>query len=569
MSKINLPLAGVLAVALAGIPCAAQAQPTGYGGVGGSTSRSSAASDDGGSASIEGSLRRGGRQGVQITPYIEAAQILQADLHPDNDLLTYSQIAAGVDATILGRNNAGAVSLRYERRFGWGSASDSDLLTGVARGFATITPGVKFEAGAIATRKSVENNGTSAISLPNDAGRSANIYSVYAGPSVSSHVGEVDVTGGYQIGYSQVESPDAFVTAPGLPPSDVFDHSISHNANIHAGVRPGEVLPVGIGAGATFYQEDASNLDQRIRDFNARIDFTYPVSQELALVAGVGYEDVEVSSRDAVRDALGVPVTGNDGRYVTDKSTPRILAYDAEGITWDAGVIWRPGRRTALEAHVGKRYGTTSYYGSFAYAPTARSTINVSVYDSIAGFGGRLKQALIALPTEFQAIRNPLSGDVTGCVDSQEGGSCLNNALSSVRSSAFRARGVMATYGHNFGRISAGFGGGYDRRRFIGAPGTVLASMNGVVEQNYWLNAYLNGKLGEQSLFTTQANINWFQSNDPAGVDGYAMQATAAYSRLLTNHLSASAALGVDGISRETLPDQWSASAMVGVRYTF
>jgi hypothetical protein len=50
-----------------------------------------------------------------------------------------------------------------------------------------------------------------------------------------------------------------------------------------------------------------------------------PVGNDLALVGGVGWENVKISSRDAVRD----PVTGlagdrRDGRYVTDKSAPRV-----------------------------------------------------------------------------------------------------------------------------------------------------------------------------------------------------------------------------------------------------
>jgi len=155
------------------------------------------------------------------------------------------------------------------------------------------------------------------------------------------------------------------------------------------GTHPGEPLPVGVGVGAGWLREDISNLDQRVDDKNVRGDVTLPVGGNLALVGGVGYEDVKVSHRDAVIDTnTGLPVIGADGQYVTDKSTPRLIAYETSGLIWDAGVIWRPSKRTALEAHIGRRYGSTTYFGSFAYAPSARSSLNVAVYDSVTGFGG-------------------------------------------------------------------------------------------------------------------------------------------------------------------------------------
>ena len=155
------------------------------------------------------------------------------------------------------------------------------------------------------------------------------------------------------------------------------------------GQRPGD-LPFGWQLSGGWEREDASQLDQRFDGKYARADITVPISPTVALLGGVGYEDVEIGQRDPVVDANGVPVLDANGRYVTDKSGPRILAYDVDGLIWDAGVLWRPSKRTALEAHVGRRYGSTSYYGSFAYAPNSRMSLNVSVYDHVTGFGGML-----------------------------------------------------------------------------------------------------------------------------------------------------------------------------------
>jgi hypothetical protein len=580
-SRLHWKLAVTASACACALPLIAMAQSIPYGSVGGGSSSSGASSSDEADAPTvsdkDGAGTRRGRgghgsgsYGVKITPYIEAAQLVSARLSPGDDTLTYSMLAAGVDASVAGRNNGASVSLRYEHRFGWGRAEDSDTYSGIANGYATVVPGVTVHAGGLAARSRVDPDGSAVLS-PFDQGDSVTqIYSVYAGPSVSTSAGPVAINANYRVGYTKVESPDALTVVPGQPAVDVFDDSVVQLADLHAGVSAGKILPVGLGVGAKYYREDISNLDQRAEDFSARADVTVPVTNTFAVVGGVGYEKVQVSGRDAVRDAAGVPVVGADGRYVTDKSSPRILAYDVSGLIWDAGVIWRPSRRTALEAHVGRRYGSTTYYGSFAYAPTPRSSFNVSVYDNVAGFGGQLNRSLIDLPTNFEAVRNPLSGGVTGCVNSLDGGSCLSGSLGSVRSSVFRARGVMATYSVNFGRLEGGIGAGYDRRKFIGAPGTVLAASSGVIDENYWLAGFLSQRLDANSRIRADVYANWFQTGSSFSGDATAMGATASYYRNLTSHLTASAALGIDGIDREApLTDEWIASALFGLRYSF
>ncbi len=544
-------------------PLSAQAQTLSYG------DEDAAVASDGGDAEVSAQPSRS--QPVRITPYIEAGLVATAELSPGNTTSTYGILAAGVDASIRGRNNEGSVSLRYERRVGWGSNDASgDTISGVARVSTAIVPRMlTFEAGALAARSKVENNGAAVLGPLDLSSSISQVYSVYAGPSLSTQLGDVAVNGGYRIGYTRVESPDLIAVAPGQTPLDVFDDSIVHSANIHAGTRAGEALPVGIGIGAGYNREDISNLDQRVEDFHSRGDVTVPLTSEIAVVGGIGWEKVQISSRDAVLDSGGLPVIGSDGRLVTDKSAPRVLAYDTSGLIWDVGIIWRPSRRTAFEAHVGRRYGTISYYGSFAYAHNARSSLNISVYDSISGFGGRLNAALAGLPTQFEAARNPLTGDINSCVVAQAQGTCLSGALGSVRSAVFRSRGVMASYSATLGRLQAGLGVGYDRRKFIGAPGTVLALANGVIDENYWAAAYLSGAIDRSSKFSTNVYANWYQSGDALSGDVSSVGATAAYNRSLTNRLSATAAIGIDGVNRELLQDIWSASALVGLRYSF
>ena len=133
---------------------------------------------------------------------------------------------------------------------------------------------------------------------------------------------------------------DAIVTDEGEP-LDVFDESVTYSGQVRVGTQPGNGLPIGIGVGAGGFQEDVDTLDQRVRDVYVRGDVTVPLTDSLAVVGGVGYEDVEVSSRDALRDAEGNPITGDDGRFVTDTSAPRRIAFDVDGDSVGRKFLWQ------------------------------------------------------------------------------------------------------------------------------------------------------------------------------------------------------------------------------------
>ena len=567
-------LASLAAVLLSAMPLSAAAQAIGYdqaGDEGGASGPAQAEPFEPKKSGKRAASGKGERRLV-VQPYIEADQVVDAQLSPGDDVLTYTQLAVGVDAAVSGRRNAVSASVRYERHIGWSRrASDGDAISGVVRGYTTVTPGVTIEAGALATQINVENGGAAVTGGRFDDSATTNVYSVYGGPSVTTRAGDVNINANYRAGFTKVERPDAFVVTPGGPAVDVFDRSVTQVADVEAGVAPYAILPVGVGVAGSFYQEDISNLDQRVRDMQARALVTVPVSRTVQAVGAIGYEDVEVSSRDAVRDANGNPVIGSDGRFQTDKSAPRQIAYDAEGLIWDVAVMWRPSRRTSLSAHVGRRYGTTSFGGTLAYAPNDRSQLSIAVYDNVAGFGGQLNRLIDELPDDFEAVRDPITGGLRGCVSSLDGNNCLSGALGSIRSATFRARGIAASYSRRIGRMSGGIGAGYDRRKFLAAEGTILAAANGVIDENYWLAAYIGGPLGRDAGWTVNAYANWLSSTDPLVGDVSGYGATAAYYRLLTQRLRATAAIGIDGVTRDgpSIDDIWTASALLGLRYNF
>ena len=515
---------------------------------------------------------RGPDRGVDVVPYIEVAQVVTAEFQPGDDVVTYSRVAAGVDAGFAGRYSQGSASLRYERRIGYDdSVADTDTFSGIARtSMALAGPDVTFEAGGLASRTRVEGNGATSIGgFGSNDDATSQIYSVYAGPAVRTQVGVAEVTGAYRIGYTRVEAPDAVLVTPGSERVDILDEATTHNAAVRAGFAPDTVLPVGVGVGAGWNRQDVSNLDQRVDDRHVRADITVPVSPNVALIGGVGYEDVEVSNRDAVRDVNGDPVIGPDGRFVTDDSAPRQIAYETDGIIWDVGVMWRPSTRTSLTASVGRRYGSTTYYGSLSYAPRPNANLNVSVYDNINSFGGQLVGALGDLGTDFDAFRNPVTGDLGGCVLGSDGDNCALARLGSIRSGVFRSRGVSASYGSSGARTSWGVGAGYDRRTFIAAENTVLAGIDGIADENYWLAAYASRRLDRVSQISVGGSATLFDSGLASAGQTIGYSATAAYDRNFIEGLSGTAAVGLDIITRDALPDYEAASALVGLRYSF
>ena len=512
------------------------------------------------------------RSRVDVSPYIEAAQVVTAELQPGSDVFTYTRLGAGVDASISGRKSAASVSLRYERSIGWDeNVADVDTLTGVARGSLALVPQtLTLEAGAMAARTRVDRNGATSIGgYGADSDSTTQIYSVYAGPSLQTNVGDVEVTGTYLIGYTRVDSPDVVPTSSNGDLVDVFDESVSQAASLRAGIAPDMVLPVGLGVGAGWNRQDISNLDQRVDDRHVRADVTVPVTREVALIGGVGYEDVEVSSRDALRDSDGDPIIGPDGRFITDESQPRQIAYQTDGLIWDVGVMWRPSRRTSLTATVGRRYDSMTYYGSLSYAPSENTSVGVSVYDSITGFGGQLANSLNGLSTNFEAIRNPVTGDLGGCVGGLEGENCTLAGLGSLRSAIYRRRGVSATFARAMGRTQLGLGLGYERRKYIAAAGTVLGALDGLTDENFWVSAYASRQLDRRSSLDFNATGSWFETglDNAGGSLGYS--ASVSYYRSIIAGLSGTAAVGLDGITRESLPDYTSASALLGLRYSF
>ncbi len=550
MSDIRLILGGAAALFVAG-PALAQS--------------------DSASGSGQGARR------VVVRPYIEATQILTADLG-GGDVLTYTLLAAGVDATVSTARINGQVSYRYERRFAYDDdIGDTDIHSGLARVEAQLTRNVSLEAGGIATRSRSDIRGAAPGVLVGNVSNIAQVYAVYGGPNFAAQAGDVALNANYRLGYTKVETPTFGTAATGGQRLDYYDDSIGHTATASAGFRPGTLLPVGLTASAGFDRETAGQLSQRYQGYFGRGDAVLPVSPYVALTAGLGYERIETSQKDALVDAAGVPVLDRDGRFRTAPGSPRRIAYRTDGLYYDAGVIWRPNRRTSVEARIGERYGSLSFTGTATYQASKDVGVAVNVYDGVQTFGRQLRTGLANLPTSFLAPNQGFAQQFNGCVFGATGaapGGCLDDVFQSISTSSYRAREIDAVLVATRGRTTFGGGIGYANRRLFaprGAPGLVVT---GLEDESYYGQLYFARSLSSVSGINATAFVNYFDSQLGGGFvtagDGgvWSYGATGTYYRNF-GRLGTTASLGLYSFKVGDFDSDWSAQALLGARYQF
>ncbi|MGN6374545.1 MAG: hypothetical protein ACTHMG_03215 [Sphingomonas sp.] len=501
-----------------------------------------------------------------ISPYIELGQIVTADL-THNDVLTYSEVAAGIDAGISTRTTQAQLSYRYERDFSWQKhVGDSDYHEGLARAAVGIAPGVSIEGGALATRARSDIGGGSPVGTIGANDDLTQIYSAYVGPTLGTHVGVVGVSASYRYGYTKVDGP-----AYGAPLLDTFDSAQSHVVQGSLNLKSGDVLPVGVTLSGGWDREDAHQLDQRYDGKFARLDVVAPVSRTLALEGGVGYEKIEISQREAKVNADGSPVLDSHGRFVTDESSPRRLAYRTDGLIFDAGVVWRPSPRTELEAHVGRRYGSTSYAGTLRWQVTPDVGAQIVVYDEVDTFARQLRNGLAGIPTSFVASNDPFGANYSGCVfgtSATAAGGCLNGIFQSLTASGYRARGVDGVVIAGHGPLRTGFGVGYANRHFFAPETDSGISIYGFDEEDYYAQYFLMRALDAESSVQANLYVNYYDTGLPGASGTWGTGATGTYNRSF-GRIDATASLGIYAYDQKRVQKDVSAQALLGMRYNF
>ncbi len=506
----------------------------------------------------------------RITPYIEVAQVVTADLTND-DVLTYTTLAAGIDASIQSRRVQVQASYRYEHRFAYNNRlADQDLHSGLVRAAVRVAEPLTIEGGALATRTRSDIRGAAPGLLQGNVANISQLYSVYAGPTFGSHIGDLGISGGYRFGYTKVQAPSIVSPISGQR-LDVFDDSRSQQAQASLNLKSGTVLPVGITLSGAWTRDDASQLNQVYEGKYGRLDVIYPVLPTLALTAGVGYENIRISHRDALFDANGQPVVNNRGRFQIDPNGQRRIDYDFDGLYYDAGVVWRPSSRTQLQVHAGKRYGSFSAVGSLTYQASKRVAVRVSGYDGIQTFGRQLQTSVTEIPTSFNPGTNTQGQGFNGCVFGAQGGAagnCLNSALQSVSTSAYRSRGIDAVVSFTAGRTNFGVGAGYANRRYLASNAGPGFSINGFEDESYYAQAYINHQIDNRTSIDANIFANYYKSGIGTRVGVYNVGATGSINRRF-GRFNAFGSVGIYNFGQDQLPSITSAQALVGGRYSF
>lgn len=510
---------------------------------------------------------------TSIHPYIEAQQVFTADLTGhDQDAVTYTGLAAGVDATLDGSHVQGQIDYRYDRYFAWSHKyRDTDTHQGLGVVSYKPTADLSFDAAGLATRSSGGFGRRAPGFVFGDPTNTQQVYAVQAGPSYARRIGDIGVSADYRFGWTKTGSGSDLDLGPGQPVLQNDFTTISNSVYASAGTDPGGYgLPFGLKLSGGANRDQVHFLDARLDSYFGRADATLPVSETVALEGGVGWERNRASSRQILTDAQGNAILDGDRHLQADKRKPRQLTYDQDGLIWDVGVLWRPSSRTSLEVHGGRRYGETVVFGRFQHQINPSSAVEVVAYDDVTSFGRQLTGEIGALPTAFNSFAPPIPTTLAGCVFGANGGQggCLP-ALSSVNSNFYRSRGVWANWSSQRGLWTYGLGVGYDHRHYL-APvfGDQIFGASAANDQSVTINGVAVRKLSASSSVAFNGLAAWYDSDAFDTPAYWVYGGSVSYYRAFGRHVSGTAAVSASSSAGDNRSEDVIGTALVSIRYT-
>lgn len=490
------------------------------------------------------------------------------DLLGNDDTLTYSSVAAGVEGAVQTRSVTASFGYRYERNIELsGNAPDRDTHSGIAQVRAELVPNtLSVEAAGLAARTG--GSGRALGATRREPG--AQIVTAYAGPELNARAGALNVNAYYRLGYTHVDDD----TLAGGASNDGSFSATTHVAGASIGRAAGNGS-IGWGVSAGHVSEAAGPFRTHTSIQYARADVTVPVNPTLALTGGVGYARERGSERDFLRGPGGAPVLDGNGELIPDPTRPRVRTLDFDGIYGDVGFIYRPTPRSELELHVGVNDKSDPVVYGQAHAQVGRAFgVSVTVYDNDETFGSSLQRNLRSLPGDFQVRTDPLTGNLyTGCVFSRTDygrGVCLSPALQSLTTASYRNRGGSVLW--SGGRRLWTIGGGvtYNRRDFYRGDSPLLADYFAPSDEDLSLFASAGRRLGRTSDLGLSAFASFYGTDDIGADDVTTLGARATYSRsFLLNRLQGVLAVGLTHRSYSISPETLSADVLLGLTYTF
>jgi uncharacterized protein (PEP-CTERM system associated) len=489
-----------------------------------------------------------------------------------SDDVTYTEVSGGATGRINNRRIVASASYRLSYRIPEvGDISKSVSQDGVMRLQANvIDEWLTVNTGAIVTRSRVAAGGSAPQFDSANPKNLTQTYSAFLQPSLVHRFGDLGVSASYRYAYTQNESGQTGGVITGLP-TDRFSNSKAQQGELSFGMDNSS-LPFDWSISSQYRRENTSNLAQHFRALSTTAEVKVPVTDFVALVGSGGYEQTRTSQRRALVDPLtGLPVLGKGGRFVVDPASPRLLTYDMDGLIGDAGIIWKPSRRTRLEARAGYRYGGLSVTGLIEMHPSEQSGVTVIVTDRIESFGQGVSGGLADAPANLDlgqtldpasSYQNCLFGKSPGT------GRCIGGALGQASASTYHERAATVIFNRRMRKWSVATSLGYTRRTYIDDPGT-LFSLDGVVDQSFFGDVSLTGQLTRNSGVSFSFSGNLFKNGQAGASDVLSGSFSSNYYRTFGRGIRAQASLAIESSKQDGVTADVSGRAQLGVQYQF
>lgn len=502
---------------------------------------------------------------------LNAEQIADIQIAGPGDSVTYTEVSGGGTAQIKNRrvvlSSAYRVSYRIPEH---GDLERSFNQDGVLRLQSNlIDQWLTADAGLIVTRSRVDAGGAAPQANSANARNLTQTYSAFVQPSLSHRFG--DVTVGASARYAYTKNQGKSIGPNTNPFSDRFDASTNIQMIGSVGIKRG-TLPFDWEGTVEHNRENSNSLDKHVRSWRAVGQITRPVGATVALVASGGYEKTEVSEKSPLVDPLtGVPLKDTNGNFVVDPASPRFLTYDMSGMIADAGVIWKPSRRSRFEIRAGYRYGGLTVTGLLEMKPNPRTGLTVIISDRVDSFGSNISAGLAGSPADLDlnqsvdpdtSFQNCLFGKTAGT------GSCIGGALGQSSPSSYRERAVNLIFSRGLRRWNIGASAGYARRTYLDTPGT-LFSLDGVVDQSFFGDLTLSGRISRTAGLSFSFRGNLFKNGQIGSPDVISGSFDTNFYRTFGRGIRMQARFGVDASKPDGMTADVSGRAQLGLQYAF
>ncbi|ATE64062.1 hypothetical protein [Rhizorhabdus dicambivorans] len=510
----------------------------------------------------------------QYGAFLNIQQIAEAQLHgPGADDVTYTEVSGNLFAQISNRRIVATGTYRLGYRIPEiGDADKSVTQDGVMRLQANvIDEWLTVDAGAIITRSRVDPSGSAPATNVGNPKNLTQTYSTFFQPSLFHRIGDLGVQASYRYAYTQNEIGQTDTGSFG-PPTDRFDSSVSQQASLALAMQSGD-LPFDWKLSGQYQHENTTNLAQHLRAASVTGEIKLPIaSSRVALVASGGYERTRTTQRKALVDPItGFPVLGKGGKFVVDPASPRVLTYEMDGLIGDAGIIWRPSRRTRVEARAGYRYGGLSMTGLIELQPSARSGLTFILTDQVQTFGSGVSGGLAGSTPDLDLGQsNDPSSSYQECLFGKQAGNgkCIGGALGNASARSYRERAANLIFTRRMRTWTFGGSLGYSRRTYFDDP-TSPVSLAGVVDQSFFGNLSIGQRLTRTSSASFSFSGNYFMNGQVGASDVMSGSFSTNYIRSFGRGIQMQATVAVDGTKQENATADVSGRAQLGLQYKF